>query len=96
MRKEQLYLVVMVAVKQTDGLFKGPRAVRRFVGGKPGDIQSVWITGNEIVIIDFVSKHQRDKALNINVLRDNNCDSRSAWITSKEGSGTWRATVSHF
>ncbi len=69
-RKKEAYLVRMIAVTQTDGIFKDPQAVGKFVAGKLEDVRSVKITRSGMVIIDCVSKWQREKALKIRTFND--------------------------
>ncbi len=47
----------------TDGIFKDPYELWRFVGGKPGSAQSVKITRSGMVITEH-SLHQEDREIN--------------------------------
>ncbi|XP_044076754.1 uncharacterized protein LOC122887519 [Siniperca chuatsi] len=75
MRTKETYLVGMVAVTQTDRtqtavtqtdrIFKDPHDIGKFVGGKLGDVRSVSTRRSGMVIIDCISKGQKDRALKI-------------------------------
>ncbi|XP_044062409.1 uncharacterized protein LOC122880942 [Siniperca chuatsi] len=60
--------------------------VGKFVGGKLGDVRSVRITGSGMIIIECVSKRQRERALKIHAFGDHssvNCFPLGAEIRKK-------------
>ena len=73
-RKEETYLVGMIAATQVDGIFMESHVVRKFIERKIGVVpRSVRITRSGMGIIDCVSKRQRDRALKVGVYSDFSC-----------------------
>ena len=97
---EGTYLVGMVAVTktETDGIFKEPHEVGKFVERKLGEVRSIRITRGGIVIIECNSRCQRDRALKIDAYCDYSCV--ACFPLGKEGkkkgvnSGVWPVSQS--
>ena len=54
----------MTATTRSDGLFKDPHVVGKFISLKVGGVRSARITRDGMVITECSSKCQRDRALN--------------------------------